>query len=221
MNHVPALRPEEILGRADLSLRETAQGGQSRWVRQAEIVYGRPVVYLNALDSFPASFRRRPDAGSWRYATVVFPLDLERPPARIHYVSATLRVRLKHAEALALNLEPVGLTGGSAGQAHVDAPEHGWPRRPRAQLQVTVAGLGRSTFWWHLEEAEGGALPIGGHVVRAVLQFPPALATLTGQIGATASLRQNILGNIDELDVQTPQARPFSVPLVAAGEEGP
>lgn len=161
----------------DLYVEEPVLGRDSRFVREAGVLFGRPMVGPVADDELPVLARRRPDLGRWRFTALTLPFDLQDLSAGRRYVAATVRMTFDNPE-----VRPLMLT---------QPP----PVRPDEDSNIDTWGIGRAEAIWKLTARDErlGIRPSGRQVL-AVLESPLAADQLTGILDAEVRFTRTVLG---------------------------
>lgn len=188
-----------VLARLPLGVEEPLQGRPAtRFTREAGVVIGRPVVVRLALADFPAPFTARVDFGRWDYFHIRFPFDLEEARYGQQYIEAQYEVTLTDLDAVALQLEMVPLAYGAdlfmAGE------------------ELATFGHGQRVFRWRLRPDGVGTLAEGSRIARVVLQLPPGLEALRGEIAVSATL-EDAADPEEPAQVRQPAPQPFELDL--------
>lgn len=160
----------------DLYVEEPVLGSDSRFVREAGVLFGRPTVGPVADDELPVLARRRPDLGRWRFTAITLPFDLLDLSAGRRYVAATVRMTFDDPE-----VRPLMLTRP--------------PGRPDEDSNIDTWGVGRAEAVWKLTARDErlGIRPSSRQVL-AVLESPLAADQLTGILDAEVRFTRILLG---------------------------
>ncbi|ACY96748.1 MULTISPECIES: hypothetical protein [Thermomonospora] len=188
----------DVLAHLPLGAEEPLQGrAGTRFTREAGVIIGRPVVEALSPSDFPPSAASRVDFDRWRYFQIRFPFDLEEARYGQRYIEAQYEVTLIELDAVALQLGKTPL-----------APDAG----PLPDEELTTFGLGQRVFRWRLRPHGDRPLTEGSRVVRVVLQLPPDLTVLRGEIGVSALL-QDAADPGETVRVNQPGPQPFRLNL--------
>jgi hypothetical protein len=170
------------------------RGGNSRFVREAGVTFGRPTVGPVPDDELPAVAQRRPDLGTWRFTQIVLPFDLEDPSGGQRYVEATVRMTFDDSDVRSLMLSRPSSDGDA-----VDSDIDTW-------------GAGRGELTWKLtaRDARLGIRP-SGQVVDAVLESPLGTDRLAGALDAHVRLLRRTLGMASHVVAEPKQPLRFAL----------
>ncbi|MCD0452456.1 hypothetical protein LO762_25190 [Actinocorallia sp. API 0066] len=191
----------EVVARLPLGHREPLLNhAGTRFARAAGVAIGKPMIAPLAHTDLPPSFLAKVDLDAWNYVSVRFPFDLEEASRGFRYLEARYEVALTELEVTALQL----------GVLPMNEPE---PAIPEGE-KLLLFGLGQARFKWLLRASEQGKLTEGSRVARAVIQTPPDLGELRGEINVAALLDDlGVPGH--PLKIHQPEPLPFALDLKA------
>jgi hypothetical protein len=186
---------EHTIALLDLYAEEPVlRGGDSRFVREAGVKFGRPTVGPVADDELPALAQRRPDLGRWRFTQIVLVFDLEDLPGGQRYLEATVRMTFDDPDVRSVMVSRPPAAGNGA------------------DSDIDTWGAGRGELTWKLtaRDPRVGIRP-SGREVHAVLESPLGSDRLTGALDARVRLLRRMLGLASEVVAEPKEPLRFAL----------
>ena len=166
--------------------------GERRYVRQASVSFGRPMIYPVDPAELDPLLGRRPDLASRQFLLLHFPFDLEPPGRNRRYDSATVEIAFDDENVTALDVMPTAID-------------------PEESLDLDIRGIGRRVVAWDLHpgDRETGLRP-RSRVMQVVLDTPARSTELHGALSATLTIAR-IKGTWPTRTAASQQPRRFAL----------
>jgi hypothetical protein len=144
--------------------------GEHRYVRQASVSFGRPMIYPVQPVELDPLLGRRPDLGGRQFLLLHLPFDLEPPKPNRRYESATVEIAFDDNGVVALDVMPTAPVDDEA--VHLD-----------------IRGIGRRVVAWDLRPADAQAgLRPRSRVMQVILETPVQSTEFHGALSATLTI---------------------------------
>jgi hypothetical protein len=163
----------------DLYVAEPVLGNDRRFVREAKISFGRPIIGQVGDNELAEPDQRRLDLTRWRFTRLELPFDLEDLANGRRYTEVTVR----------LTFDDPGV--GSRGLSRPEAGAQG--TAPDSELDTW--GVGRNELTWKLSARDDrvGLRP-RGRSVFAIIESPIDARRLAGSLDADVNFIHSIIG---------------------------
>jgi hypothetical protein len=170
---------------------EPVLSGDSRFLREAGIRFGRVTTSQVADEDLPAAVHQRVDLPRLRFDRLTLPFELQFLPAGKSYVEAEIKLLFTTPDVHSVQLAPP------------DSP----PLEPHVRLAITAVGQGELRWLITSTRADLG-LTVGGSQVRAVVESPLDADTLVGTIDARAKVVSRSTRRLasKEISLKAPQS---------------
>jgi hypothetical protein len=180
---------DEFLG---LYAEEPVLGGDSRFLLEAGVKFGRMTTGPVADEELPESVQQRVDVRRWRRDRLTLPFELQFIQNGRFYIEAQIRLSFADPDVRSVLFPP--------------------PESPGLEPHVSFAtsAVGHGDLAWLLTSTDAFiGIAVGGRQVQAVVESPISSATLAGTLDARAKVVSRTTRRFTSKEVRLKAPQPF------------